>query len=331
LEQVINRINKVKSCGDSPQLFFYHTNAEDEALIHFRNHWHILLILNRAQQDAMVLTKFPKIMLELVSSALGKQWHACEPLECPDKTMHIAHIGRALHLNAEIDLHQQFAIDRINNTANGFNRLLDLAPDLILYVCQSLTAADFNSLKTIKRNRTSSHIPIALIVAHVSKTEQINCFNIGINAIMLSTTDGGIINAQLKALINEREKLRNYYRPSTDYKQPDDNKSYDELFIARAQKVVFDNYTNSDFNIEQFVKHMKVSRTMLYVKIKSLTNKTTSEFVRDIRLEEAARILKQGELNVSEVAFKVGFRDPKYLSKKFKQKFQICPSDFRRG
>jgi AraC-like DNA-binding protein len=70
---------------------------------------------------------------------------------------------------------------------------------------------------------------------------------------------------------------------------------------------------------------------MLYVKIKSLTDKTTSEYVRDIRLEEAARLLKEGLLNVSEVAFEVGFKDPKYLSKKFKQKFGITPAMFRKG
>jgi AraC-like DNA-binding protein len=160
---------------------------------------------------------------------------------------------------------------------------------------------------------------------------QIEGIRAGMDLVFPGSVDRKVLQVSLTGLMSERARLKEIYQLSDVPKSNGGEVTFDQFFLQRARKIVLNNYTNSDFNIEQFVKNMNVSRTMLYVKIKQLTGYTTSEFVRGIRMEEAARLLKEGMLNVSEVAFKVGFKDPKYLSKKFKLCYGITPSDFRRG
>ncbi len=209
---------------------------------------------------------------------------------------------------------------------------LVLQASVILVLAASPGARETHTIKHLKATSATSHIPIIALVHQLTDREHIQWLDVGVDRVFAASVDARVLKASANALLNERERLRQIYqsKPMTVLGLGTDS-SFNQVFVKRARSVVLSHYGNPAFNIEQLVKHMKVSRTMLYVKIKQMTGKTTSEFVRDIRLEEAARLLKEGVLNVSEVAFKVGFKDPKYLSKKFKVRYGITPSDFRRG
>ncbi|MCT4591329.1 MAG: helix-turn-helix transcriptional regulator [Carboxylicivirga sp.] len=200
----------------------------------------------------------------------------------------------------------------------------------LILAFDKITVEDIEEIKLLRAQKQVIHLPMLIYASSLSKQFHLMLIQAGVDAIFADAIDGKIVNARLNALIHQRQLLKSFFTNGGNRVEEEAN-SYDKMFLKRAHQVVLDNYTDATFNIEQFVVLMRVSRTMLYVKIKELTNKTTSEFVRDIRLEEAARLLKEGWLNVSEVAFKVGFRDPKYLSKKFKNKFGISPRDYRRG
>ncbi|WP_430816095.1 response regulator transcription factor [Carboxylicivirga sp. RSCT41] len=229
------------------------------------------------------------------------------------------------------DLESEFAIVKAYSNQHGIENTLAILPKLVLFASYRVTDEDTYLVQNLRDNPLTAHIPVVFITSEISNQQQINCLQAGVDAVFQMTIDKDVLNAQLKALINSREHLRAVYKQNQALVNGMHSDSLDRLFIKRARQIVLENYTNCSFNIDEFVKLMNVSRTMLYVKIKSLTDKTTSEFVRDIRLEEAARLLKEGLLNVSEVAFEVGFKDPKYLSKKFKQKFGITPALFRKG
>ncbi|MBS2210746.1 helix-turn-helix transcriptional regulator [Carboxylicivirga mesophila] len=203
--------------------------------------------------------------------------------------------------------------------------------DFIVIASDKLHLKDISTIKQLKSDVRTAHIPIIGLLKQFSDLKHISWLNAGVDQVFQWSIDVRVLLASAHALIKERKRLKHLYQKSATIESGNGNGSLDQLFISRARNVVLDNYSDTAFNIEQFVSLMNVSRTMLYVKIKQLTGKTTSEFVRDIRLEEAARLLKDGMLNVSEVAYKVGFKDPKYLSKKFKIRFGTTPSDFRRG
>lgn len=204
-------------------------------------------------------------------------------------------------------------------------------PELIIFILRQLSGMEINLVKDLKSNPLTAHLPVAGVIDRLTDAIHIEGIRAGMDLVFPGSVDRKVLQVSLTGLMSERARLKEIYQLSDVPKSNGGEVTFDQFFLQRARKIVLNNYTNSDFNIEQFVKNMNVSRTMLYVKIKQLTGYTTSEFVRGIRMEEAARLLKEGMLNVSEVAFKVGFKDPKYLSKKFKLCYGITPSDFRRG
>lgn len=101
----------------------------------------------------------------------------------------------------------------------------------------------------------------------------------------------------------------------------------DHAFVLHATQLVIENISNADFNINSLCQEMAMSRTLFYSRLKSLTGKAPQEFIRIIRLQKAAELLKQGR-NVTEVATDTGFVNVKYFSMLFKKQFGIQPSKY---
>lgn len=103
----------------------------------------------------------------------------------------------------------------------------------------------------------------------------------------------------------------------------------DERLIDHAMKYVEDNISRSDFSVEELSRHLGMSRVHLYKKLLAITGKTPIEFIRVIRLKRAAQLLCESRQNISEIAFKVGFNNPKYFSKYFKEEYGVLPSVYQ--
>ena len=102
----------------------------------------------------------------------------------------------------------------------------------------------------------------------------------------------------------------------------------DRHFVERATHLVIDNISNTDFTIDTLCREMAMSRTLFYNRLKSLTGKSPQEFIRLIRLQKAAEMLKNGK-NIAETAMDCGFVNPKYFSSLFKQHFGVQPSKYQ--
>jgi transcriptional regulator GlxA family with amidase domain len=107
--------------------------------------------------------------------------------------------------------------------------------------------------------------------------------------------------------------------------------SMDEKLIQKAIKIVEENLSDPDFSVERFSREVGMSRVHLYKKLLSLTGKTPIEFIRTIRLQRAAQLLEKSQLSVSEIAYQVGFNNPKYFSKYFRDQFHTLPSLYASG
>lgn len=105
--------------------------------------------------------------------------------------------------------------------------------------------------------------------------------------------------------------------------------SSDEKLVGRAVKYVEENMTRSDLSVEELSRELGMSRVYLYKKLSAITGKTPIEFIRMIRLKRAARLLRESRQNVSEIAYQVGFNNPKYFSKYFKEEFGMLPSVYQ--
>lgn len=105
--------------------------------------------------------------------------------------------------------------------------------------------------------------------------------------------------------------------------------SLDEKLIEKAIKYVEDNMSRTELSVEELSRELGMSRVHLYKKLLQITGKTPIEFIRVIRLKRAAQLLRESQLHVSEVAFEVGFNNPKYFSRYFKDEFGVLPSVYQ--
>jgi len=102
--------------------------------------------------------------------------------------------------------------------------------------------------------------------------------------------------------------------------------SIDEQFLQKAIAIVEKKMSDGDFTVQELSREMGMSRTLLYKKILTLTGKPPLDFIRSLRLKRAALLLGKSQLTVSEITFRVGFKDPKYFRKQFLKEFGVLPS-----
>ncbi len=103
----------------------------------------------------------------------------------------------------------------------------------------------------------------------------------------------------------------------------------DKQFLEKAVHVVEDQIANPDFSVEMFAGEMAMSRKNLYRKLTSLIDHPPTDLIRNIRLKKAAELLKEGDLNVTQVTYEVGISSLSYFAKAFKEKFGVSPSDYK--
>ena len=103
----------------------------------------------------------------------------------------------------------------------------------------------------------------------------------------------------------------------------------DEQWLEQALKVVNDNIANEKFSTDDFARLMLMSRTSLYTKMKALTGESVKEFIRRIRLNRAAELIGEGNLNISEISYQVGFATPSYFTTSFKKHFGCLPTEYQ--
>jgi AraC-like DNA-binding protein len=183
--------------------------------------------------------------------------------------------------------------------------------------------------KKVKAAKKFNHVPFILITGHSGEQVQLESIKAGADDFISKPFSIQILEAKISNFINLTQILKQ--SPSGTRKvEPDDIEitSLDEQFLQKAISLVEDNMSNVDYTVEELSRDLGVSRTLLYKKILNLTGKPPLEFIRILRLKRAAQLLEKSQLNVSEIAFKVGYNDPKYFRKHFKNEFGILPSHY---
>ena len=184
--------------------------------------------------------------------------------------------------------------------------------------------------KQIKTSILTSHIPVILLTAKTSVESQKTGFTTGADAYINKPFDASVLQIRVNSLLKNKEILAVKYKQDI-LLQPKMPKidSVDEIFLNKAVKLIEENITNADFTIENLTEEMGMSRSSFYRKIKALTGQSINQFVRIIKLKRAAQLLKNSDLNVSEIAYDLGFNDLKYFRKFFKKMFKELPSAYR--
>lgn len=207
----------------------------------------------------------------------------------------------------------------------------NLQPNIIISDVM-MPGIDGNSLcKLIKNDIRTSHIPVILLTARSTKEQELSGFENGADDYITKPFDLDILILRIRRLLDQQQSRHKNFSKQIDIAPSEITiTSLDEKLINKAIKYIEDNINQDELSVEELSHELCMSRTQLYKKLLSITGKTPSEFIRIIRLKRAAQFLKKSQQNVSEIAYMVGFKDPKQFRKYFKEEFGILPSEFQK-
>ncbi|MDN5553076.1 hybrid sensor histidine kinase/response regulator transcription factor [Prevotella sp.] len=190
--------------------------------------------------------------------------------------------------------------------------------------------------KIIKENPDTSFLPVILLTAKSGRDFVIGGLNVGADDYITKPFDVAILKGKIESMLRNRRILSKYYMGrSIDMArnvQPDDStishmNNNDRKFIEKATKIVMDKISDTDFKIDDLCIEMAMSRTLFYGKLKALTSQTPQDFIRILRLERAAVLIKEGN-SVLDVSVMTGFANVKHFSTTFKKHFGVSPSKY---
>lgn len=217
------------------------------------------------------------------------------------------------------------AVDGIDGCEKATSQL----PDIIISDVMMPNFTGTELCEKLKNDQRTSHIPIILLTARETLLYKIEGLETGADDYIVKPFNLKYLEVRIWNLLESRIKLREKY--SRDLTLQPTNlaiTSIDEKFLERTLRYIEENMADENLSVEGLSKEVGMSKTTLYRKLKALTNQNTNEFIRTVRLNRAAQLLKQQKLNVSEIAYLVGFNDQDYFRKCFKEKFGCTPKAY---
>nr|WP_294898241.1 hybrid sensor histidine kinase/response regulator transcription factor [uncultured Pedobacter sp.] len=222
-----------------------------------------------------------------------------------------------------------FNVHTAENGRIGLEKALDLIPDIIISDVMMPEMTGTELCNEIKSNQATSHIPVILLTARTPLIFKIEGLETGADDYITKPFSIKVVETRVWNLLELRRQLRERYRKEIALEPKNIAlSSPDEKFIEKVMKFIEENLGEPTLNVEALGKEVGMSRVTLYRKIKALTNQTTIEIIRNVRIKRAAQLLETKHYNVSEVAYMVGFTDLDYFRKCFKEQFKKTPKDY---
>lgn len=186
-------------------------------------------------------------------------------------------------------------------------------------------------LKKIKQNPNTNHVPVILLTSKSEVADRMEGFKSGADAYLAKPFHVEELHTRIDSIINNMHRLKGKFsgvQQQHDKVQPVELKSNDDELMKRIMKSINEHMDDSDYTVETLVQEVGLSRVQLHRKMKELTGVSTAKFIRNIRMEQASRLIREGKVNISQVAYAVGFGDQAYFSTVFKQYYGMAPSEY---
>jgi signal transduction histidine kinase/ligand-binding sensor domain-containing protein/DNA-binding response OmpR family regulator len=227
------------------------------------------------------------------------------------------------------ELANEYVVLEATNGKEGLDIAQKEIPDLIISDIMMPEMDGTELCRMVKQDINTCHIPVILLTARSSVEERVEGLETGADSYIPKPFHLNHLKTRIGKLIELRENLKKKFSKSLIFEPKELTlMSVDEKFLAKAIQFVKENISDSELNIEGMGKQLAMSRGQFYKKIKALTDQSPSEFVRTIRLKQAAYMLRQDKYNISEVAYEVGFSSHQYFTNCFKEYFNMSPTEY---
>ncbi len=211
----------------------------------------------------------------------------------------------------------------------AWNKAIEQIPDIII---SDIMMPDMDGLtlcNQLKQDTRTNHIPVILLTAKSTQTDQISGLTQGADLYLTKPFSSQVLELSIRNIISSRETFRKKYALQLQqYQFQNPGNNIEVEFIEKLIQIIDENMDNPEFGVEMLATKSAMSQSVLYKKVKALTDMSVNEFTKSIKLKKAAVLLKEHKYSVNEVSYMVGFNDRKYFSKEFKKQFGKNPSEF---
>jgi len=215
------------------------------------------------------------------------------------------------------------------NGKEGFSMAKKYSPDLIVSDVMMPVMDGIELCTQLKKDIQTSHIPVILLTARNMVENWIEGLETGADDYIPKPFNLELLQARLSNLIDSRRKLKKMFSsPAVASLSELTSSRADEEFLGRVYRILEANFNRDGFSANQLAAEMFVSHSLLYKKIKAITDLTVTDFLNAFKLRKAVALMQQKNLSVSEIAFQTGFNDPKYFSRIFRKFYGMSPTEF---
>lgn len=211
----------------------------------------------------------------------------------------------------------------------GVRMSLELVPDLIICDVMMPGMDGFMVCRMLREDDLTTHIPVILLTARADLTSKVEGLAQGADAYLTKPFLPVELLAQISMLLKQRARLQQIYRQQIKEDVVPMTAAPADPLLSKLDDLLLSQISNEMLDIQQICRRLGVSRSQLHNKIKALTGLSTSIFIRRIRLREARRLIRNTDLNISEIAYSVGFKDPNFFSRVYRNEFGESPREGR--
>lgn len=221
-----------------------------------------------------------------------------------------------------------YSLDVAENGAAGIDKAIAHIPDLIISDVMMPEKDGYELTHVLKEDERTDHIPIILLTARSDMDSKISGLQKGADAYLAKPVEERELLVRIEKLLELRKKLQERY--ATPSSPNDEAPSIEDPFLQKLYDIVEKNIADSTLNMEQISQDIGMSRTQVFRKLKALTGKSATSFIRSIRLQKGKKLLQTTDLSISDIAYDVGFTSLSYFSTAFMEEFGKRPSSLRK-
>lgn len=230
------------------------------------------------------------------------------------------------------ELSAAYKIIEADNGADGLELARNYTPDLIISDVIMPKMNGYDLTKTLKEDFITSHIPIILLTGESSDEKKLKGVESGADDYIIKPFNINYLNAKIEKIITQRKKLKKRIEQDLATKEQPDISAEEggsSDFMEKVQSLVMENLSKPELNVEFLVEKMGISRTLFFKKMKGVSGYAPNEYLRIVKMKEAARMLTSSDKTISEISNAVGFNDSNYFGKTFKKHFGETPSVYK--
>ncbi len=232
---------------------------------------------------------------------------------------------------------ENYDVHIAQNGEIGLKIAFEIIPDAIISDIMMPIMDGYEVCQKLKSNIATSHIPIVLLTAKIAQEDKLKGLKYGADAYLTKPFNKEELKLRVQKLIELRTQLQNYFTKQNTSEAiiniPEQKEivNVENEFILKLNEILAQNLSDSEFGVVDLSDEAGLSQMQLYRKLKALVDKTPSQFIRSFRLKKGLDLLQNSDLNISEIAYEVGFSDPNYFSRTFHKEFGNPPGAYRKN